>query len=282
MAINLASKYSPKVDERFSSESYTEGIGFNKDYNWDGVATVTVYDIPTVAMNNYTKSGTSRYGTLTDLEDTKTDYTVTRDRSFTYGIDEGDSRSQLDIKKKEGRSLARQVREVVTPEIDKYRLNKMHNATIETSQKVSGSGLAASNAYSKFLDMNKFLDEAQVPTTGRIAFVNPTYYNFLKQDSSFVRQAETSQKMLIKGQVGEVDGVKIIKVPSTYFPTGASAILLHPKCMVCPNKLKDYITHQNPMGYNGIVVEGRIMYDAFVLKSKKKAIASITTATVSA
>ena len=282
MGVNLATKYSPKVDERFASESFTEGIGFNKDYNWDGVATVTVYDIPTVAMNNYSKSGTSRYGTLADLEDTKTDYTVTRDRSFTYGIDEGDSRSQLDIKKKEGRSLARQVREVVTPEIDKYRLNKMHNATIETSQKVSGSSISKSNAYEKFLDMNKFLDEAEVPTTGRIAFVNPTYYNFLKQDSSFVKQADVSQKMLQKGVVGEVDGVKIIKVPSNYFPTGASAILLHPKAMVCPTKLKDYITHQNPMGYNGLVVEGRIMYDAFVLKSKKKAIASITTATVSA
>ena len=282
MGVNLATKYSPKVDERFASESYTEGIGFNKDYNWDGVGTVTVYDIPTVAMNNYSKSGTSRYGVLADLEDTKTDYTVTRDRSFTYGIDEGDSRSQLDIKKKEGRSLARQIREVVTPEIDMYRINKMHNATIETSQKVSGSGLSKSNAYEKFLGMNKFLDEAAVPVAGRIAFVTPEYYNYLKQDSSFVREGDASQKMLQRGVVGEVDGVKIIKVPSTYFPTGASAILLHPKAMVCPTKLKDYITHQNPMGYNGLVVEGRIMYDAFVLKSKKKAIASITTATVSA
>ena len=282
MPSNLAQKYSPKVDERFYSESYTEGIGFNKDYNWDGVATLTVYDIPTVALGNYTKSGTSRYGVLADLEDTKTDYTISRDRAFTYGIDEGDSRSQLDIKKKEGRSLSREIREVVTPEIDKYRLNKMHNMTIETSQKVSGSGLSADNAYSKVLDMNKYLDDAQVPNTGRVAFVTPAMYNYLKQDDTFVKQGDMSQKMLIKGQVGELDGVKIVKVPSTYFPTGASAILIHPKCMVCPFKLKDYVTHVNPMGYNGTVVEGRIMYDAFILKSKKKAVASISTATVSA
>lgn len=282
MPSNLAQKYSPKVDERFASESYTEGIGFNKDYNWDGVATLTVYDIPTVALGDYTKSGTSRYGVLSDLEDTKTDYTISRDRAFTYGIDEGDSRSQMDIKKKEGRSLAREIREVVTPEIDKYRLNKMHNMTIETSQKVSGSGLSADNAYSKFLDMNKYLDEAQVPVTGRVAFVTPTMYNYLKQDDTFVKQGDASQKMLQRGVVGELDGVKIIKVPSTYFPTGASAILIHPKAMVCPFKLKDYVTHVNPMGYNGTVVEGRIMYDAFILKSKKKAVASISTATVSA
>jgi len=282
MAINLASKYSPKVDERFSSESFTEGIGFNKDYTWDGVTTVTVYDIPTVALTDYTKSGTARYGEVTDLEDTKTDYTIGNDKAFTYGIDELDSRSQLDIKKKEGKSLSREIREVVTPYIDKYRLNKMHNAAIETSQKVSGSGLSKSNAYEKFLDMNKFLDEAEVPVTGRVAFVTPTYYNLLKQDSSFVKQSELSQKMLIKGQVGEVDGVRIVKVPSTYFATGASALLIHPKCMVCPNKLKKYVTHENPQGYSGIVVEGRIAFDAFVLKSKKKAIAAITTASVSA
>jgi hypothetical protein len=282
MPSNLASKYSPKVDERFASESFTEGIGFNKDYNWDGVATVTVYDIPTVALGDYTKSGTSRYGVLADLEDTKTDYTISRDRAFTYGIDEGDSRSQLDIKKKEGRSLGREIREVVTPEIDKYRLKKMHNMAIETSQKVTASGLAANNAYSKFLDANAFLDEAEVPQTGRVAFVSPTMYNYLKQDSAFIKYGDLSQKMLLKGQVGEVDGVKIIKVPSNYFQTGTECIIIHPKCMVCPNKLKDYVTHVNPMGYNGVVVEGRIMYDAFILKSKKKAVASITTATVSA
>ena len=282
MPSNLASKYAPKVDERFASESFTENIGFNKDYNWDGVATLTVYDIPTVALGDYTKSGTSRYGELADLEDTKTDYTISRDRAFTYGIDEGDSRSQLDIKKKEGRSLAREIREVVTPEIDKYRLKKMHNMAIETSQKVTASGLAANNAYSKFLDCNAFLDEAEVPQTGRIAFVSPTMYNYLKQDSAFIKYGDLSQKMLLKGQVGEVDGVKIIKIPSNYFQTGTECIIIHPKCMATPMKLKDYVTHINPMGYNGTVVEGRIMYDAFILKSKKKAIASITTATVSA
>lgn len=279
MAINLASKYSGKVDERFALHSLTQGIGFNKNYDWNGVATLTVYDIPTVAMGNYSKTGTSRYGTLTDLQDTKTDYTISRDRAFTYGIDEGDSKSQLDIKKKEGKSLARQIREVITPEIDIYRLKKMHDTALATNQKVAGTGLAKTNAYEKFLDLQKLLDEEKVPITGRIAFVTPAYYNLLKQDTSFVKNGDLSQKMLLNGQVGEVDGVKIIKAPSTYFETGCSAILIHPSCMVCPEKLKDYVTHVNPVGYNGTVVEGRIMYDAFVLKSKNKAIAALTTAT---
>lgn len=282
MAINYASKYAAKVDERFAQHSFTQGIGFNKDYDFTGVKTVTVYDVPTVAMGDYKHEGTSRYGTLTDLGDEKKDYTMTKDRAFTYGIDEGDSRSQLDIKKKEGASLSRQIREVVTPEIDKYRLALMHTTALEQGQNVSATGLAKTNAYEKFLAMQEKLDEANVPVAGRITFVTPAYYNLLKLDTSFVKNGDLSQKMLLNGQVGEVDGNKIIKIPSNYLPTGCSAITIYPKCMMVPEKLKDYIRHTNPVGYNGIVVEGRIMYDAFVLKSKAKAISALTTATKAA
>jgi hypothetical protein len=67
MALNLASKYSNKVDERFSILSVTENIGMNKDYDWSGVKTVTAYNVDTVAMADYTRSCASRYGTPTEL-----------------------------------------------------------------------------------------------------------------------------------------------------------------------------------------------------------------------
>lgn len=277
MAINYASAYSNVVDERFSQESVTQGIGFNKNYKFTGVKTLTIYDVPTVPMNDYQKSGTSRYGTLEDLQDDKEDYTMMKDRSFTYGIDEGDSLSQMEIKKREGASLSRQIREVITPEIDIYRLNLMHTTAVAKGQTVSGTSLTKSNAYEKFLAMQEKLDDALVPVRGRITFVTPAYYNLLKQDPSFIKNGDLSQKILLNGQVGEVDGNKIIKVPTQYLPSGCSAITIYPKCMMVPEKLKDYIKHVNPQGYNGIVVEGRIMYDAFVLKSKAKAISAITT-----
>ena len=78
MSINLASKYSKKVDERFSLLSVTENIGLNKDYDWNGVKTVTVYNIGTATMNNYSRSGTSRYGTPAELGDTKTEYSLSK------------------------------------------------------------------------------------------------------------------------------------------------------------------------------------------------------------
>ena len=82
MARNLASKFSPKVDERFSIESVTEKA-LNKEYDWDGVDTVKVYSIPTAELNNYTRSGTNRYGTPADLDDNVQTMKVEQDKSFT-------------------------------------------------------------------------------------------------------------------------------------------------------------------------------------------------------
>ena len=61
MAINWASKYSDIVDERFRLMSVTQSA-VNDTYSFDGVNTVNVYSIPTVAMNNYNMSGANRYG----------------------------------------------------------------------------------------------------------------------------------------------------------------------------------------------------------------------------
>ena len=55
MAINLASKASPKVVERFTRKSCTEGL-FTQDYDWTGVATVRVYSVDTLTLNTYDKS----------------------------------------------------------------------------------------------------------------------------------------------------------------------------------------------------------------------------------
>lgn len=270
MAVNLASKYSKKVDERFSLLSVTENIGLNKDYDWNGVKTVMVYNIGTAAMDNYNRSGTNRYGTPAELDDTKTDYTLSKDRAFTFTIDRGNYTEQLMVKEA-GKALARQIKEVVVPEIDIYRLSTWATAAANNSH-VATHAITNENAYSYFLNAQEALDEDKVPQTGRICYVTPKFYNLLKQDDSFIKVGDLSQKMLINGQVGEVDGVRIIKIPSSYLPSNTAFLLIWPKCSVSPKKLEDYKTHDNPPGINGWLVEGRVIYDAFVLNAKKDAI----------
>jgi hypothetical protein len=79
-------------------------------------------------------------------------------------------------------------------------------------------------------------------------------------------------KILNSGHVGDIDGVSIIKAPSTYFPVKTPFLITHTSVMVAPKKLQDYKIHDNPPGINGNLVEGRIIYDAFVLDAKKKGV----------
>ena len=49
-------------------------------------------------------------------------------------------------------------------------------------------------------------------------------------------------------------------------------MIAHPCATVAPTKLEDYKIHEDAPGISGALVEGRIVYDAFVLENKKNAI----------
>jgi len=270
MVVNLATKYAQKVDERFTFKSFTEAATHN-DYDWDGVQTIKVYSIATAAMNNYTRTGTSRYGTPAELDDTLATYTLSQDRSFTFTIDKGNYMDSVMVREA-GKALSRQINEVVIPEVDTYRLTKWVAAAGANSGRPTAANITSSNAYSSFLTAQQYLDENKVPVEGRVAFVTPAYYNFIKLDGNFTKNADLSVQRLITGQVGEIDGVKIVKAPSIYFPTKTPFVLTHKSVMCSPKKLEDYKTHENPPGINGHLVEGRLYYDSFVLDAKKKGV----------
>jgi N4-gp56 family major capsid protein len=272
MAVNLASKYSSQVDERFKLKSLTQAAT-HQDYDWDGVKTVNVYSIATSAMNDYTRTGTGRYGVAAELDDTVATYTLAKDRSFTFTIDQGNRKDSMNVKEA-GKALARQHDEVVVPEIDIYRLTKWNAAAVANGGVPTATNITTSNAYSSFLTAQAYLDDNKVPQEGRISFVTPGYLNKIKQDSTFLKASDLGQKALINGQVGEIDGVAIVKAPTSYFPAKTPFIIVHKSAMCAPKKLQDYKIHDNPPGINGNLVEGRIYYDAFILDSRKKAVYS--------
>lgn len=269
MAQNLAQKYSDKVDERFIRQSFTEQA-VNKDYSWVGVVTVQVYSVDVVANGDYSRTGSTRYGTAAELGTGLQALTLAKDRSFTFTIDKGNHTEEMMVTRA-NRALRRQLEEVMIPEIDTYRIGVMSAAAIANGHTAT-EATTASNAYAQLLAAGEALSEDNVPTSGRIAFVTPAFYSFLKLDNSFIRNSELGQKMLINGQVGEVDGVKIVMVPSSYFPANHAFVMCHPVATVSPKKLEDYKIHDNPPGINGKLVEGRCIYDAFVLDSKVDAL----------
>lgn len=269
MAINYAEKYSPQVDERFKLGSLTTAL-VNNAYDWLGVATVKVYSVPTAEMNDYTLTGSNRYGTPAELNNEVQEMTLAKDRSFTFTIDKKSKDDTMGVMAA-GAALARQIDEVIIPEIDTYRISKLV-AGAPTANVIKDVAATKANAYEKFLAVQEILDNKKVPTGGRICMCTPGYYNMLKLDEAFTKKGDMATKIAINGLVGEVDGVYIIKAPKSYFPENVNFLITNPIVMPAPIKLTEYKIHDDAPGISGHLVEGRIRYDAFVLDQKKDAI----------
>lgn len=263
--INLASKYSKVIDERFYKESQA-ALAVNGDYEFTSVKTVNVYSIPAVAMNDYSRSGTSRYGTPNDLSRNVQTLTVSRDRAFTFIIDKGDKLQSMKATDA-GKALNRQIREVIVPEYDAYVFRKLAAAATLIGNAASEE-ITAENAYECLLAGQEKLGDRNVPDRGRVCFCSYKFANLLKRDSSFVRYGDSSQELLKKGVIGEVDGTKIVKVPASRLPSGCAFLLVHPMAATAPKQLEEYKIHDNPPGISGFLVEGRCIYDCFVLDEK--------------
>ena len=267
--INLATKYSTVVDERFTRESQAM-LALNNDYEFKGDKTVKVYSIPVVPMVDYSRNGMQRYGTPTDLSRNVQTLTVNKDRAFTFIIDAGD-KIQSQMVSDAGRSLSRELSEVWVPEFDTYVFKTLADAAQNTGN-YAATTVDKTNAYACFLNGMERLGDCNVPDNGRVAFCTYKFANLLKQDPAFMKYSDMSQEMILKGVIGEVDGCKIVKVPSSRLPAGAAFIITHPVACTAPKQLEEYRIHDNPPGISGWLVEGRFIYDAFILAEKAQAV----------
>lgn len=280
MAIELVEKYLPYVDEQFTTESKT-AILTNHDFTFEGAHSVKIYKISTGAMNDYGRAGAtdgnwSRYGAIQSLNATTETCELKKDRSFTFAIDALDEEETGDTLEAAS-ALGRQIREVVIPEVDTYVLGTMCKLA---GVKAAAVALTADNIYTEIIKANNTLDDAEVPETGRVLVVKPATYLLMKQCKDIVMETDMGSDMRVRGVISNLDGLAVMKVPASRLPADFGFMIAHPCATVAPTKLESYKTHHNPPGINGNLVEGRIVYDAFVLGNKKKAIyyQAVTTA----
>lgn len=272
MAIDLVTQYLPYVDELFSTES-KKSLLTNQDLSWTGAHTIKVYKVTTASMNDYGRSGPSegewsRYGKVQGLDATTEEFTLKKDRSFTFAIDKLD-KDETGGQLAAASALARQVREVVIPEVDTYVYGVMATGA---GQKPEAVALTADNIYTEIIKASNALDNEEVPETGRVVVVTPDVYLMMKQCKDIVMETDIGNDLRLKGVISNLDGANVIKVPKKRLPADFGFMVAHPVACVAPTKLEDYKTHQDPPGISGELVEGRICYDAFVLENKAKAI----------
>lgn len=275
MSVELTTIYAPKTDELFAAESKISLLT-NTDYDWTGAHTVRVWKISTSEMNDYSRNrakgqsevaSVSRYGELIDLNAQTEEMTLKKDRSFIFNIDKLDMDETAQQLAAET-ALARQLREVVIPEVDKYTYGVM---AAGAGQTVVGDTTTPANIYSLVLAGSEFLDDNEVPETERALVVVPSIYTMLKQSDIFDK-TDVGAEMRARGVVATLDGMNVIKIPSKRMPANFGFMIAHPSATTAPVKLEDYGMHENTPLSSGTIVTGRICYDAFVLDNKKKGI----------
>lgn len=274
MALNYAKKYAQQAVERFARGSVTQAV-LTAKYDWTGAKTVVLTTNDLASLNDYNRSGVWRFGTPVEEGNTQQELTLSQDKSWTTTIDRR-NRDDAGLTNAAGASLRRQIAQVIVPTVDTYRLGQI--VTQAPAAHVNTSALAVNDVYQKFLALQELLGDDGVPESGRTAFCTYAAFNLLKQDSAFVKSGDLSQEMLVNGQLGEVDGVRVIPVPSGRMPANTAIILVHPDAVAAPLALESYRIHEDPPGIDGWLIEGRVVHDCFVVDTLENGIAVHKTA----
>lgn len=291
MAINLASKFEKATSELLRATAKTSSI-VNNNWSWDGVNAINVYTLTDPTMVNYATTGATRYGTATEVQDTKQTFTLARDRSWTNTIDMLNFQDTMEIRKP-AKYLAQATKNVYVPEVDTYRLGVLSAAadangrstvaatpaagSVSAQSGVLSGATTSSNAYSNFTALTANITDQEGTESGRVACMTANYYNLLKQ-SGFVLNSDLAYKDRKSGDLGMVDNCEVVIVPSSRMPANTDLVITHPSNMAAPEKLKDFTVHKNPPGINGYLLEFRVRYDAFFDVNKAKTLAIHRTA----
>ena len=270
MAINLAKQASGKVAERFKLDSCTEGL-FTSRYNWTGVASVQVYSIDNLPLQNYdaTETSNSRFGTLTELGDTVQEMTVSDDKSFNGAIDKRNNTSQLMIKSASS-VLKRETDEVIIPYVDKYRLTKLADGAGLVSSITAASTKA--NIVENIFNAGALMSNKNVPKSQRVVFIGETTAVKLKLADQVVGIDKTGEKSIVNGVCGTVNGAQVRIVPDSYMPTGVEFMIVRKGVACAPQKIETYRILEEHPNIDGAVVQGRFLHDCFVLDSQANGI----------
>ena len=259
--INLITTYKQPMLEAFSKSSFTAGNA-TSDYDFIGEKTIRILSPVTQAPGNYTRSGIARYGTPTDVQDIMQEMSLANDKSYSLVIDKGD-RTQQGMMKTAGRMMTLQQREQVAPMIDKYNLLSW----AQQAGKVLGfaSALDKTTIIAALLACEAYFDDNLVPADDRYVYMANATYAYVRLANEFVGCDNLTNQLIIKGYRGNINTLKIITVPASYIPTGVYFLATYKGSVIAPHQLHTANIHEDPPGISGHLMEGRDIFDAFVL-----------------
>jgi len=292
MSINLITKYVPLLDEVYKrglTSSDLEGNSALVRESMDANS-VLVPRVSNQGLADYDKSTGFVAGSSSLTWET---HTFTQDRGRSFTIDNADNMETAGLAF--GTLGADFVSVNVVPETDAYRY-----ATLAAKAAIQEDADLTSATVDAAIDAgSQSMDEANVPTEGRILYVSPSVYTLIKQSDNFDRSLAPGQSP--NRNFGTYDDMKVVKVPQSRFyskitlydgTTGGQEaggyvktavtgfdlnfLIVHPSAVIPITKINKTRVF-SPGGENGLPVnpdadawkfQQRVYHDCFVLENK--------------
>lgn len=185
--------------------------------------------------------------------------------------------------------------EQAIPEKDSYRYSKLYTEAVAYAAKgsvVDDTILTETNILDWFDDQMEKMDDAGVPSEGRILYVTPAINKLLKNAEGLSRIIDANNNNgKIDRRVYSLDDVNIVKVPSARMKTKydftdgcvpaedakqINIILIHPSCQVTRSKyayMKLFTPGSDSRTADKYVYQNRSYGDTFLIENKASGIA---------
>ena len=280
-SISLATKFLPILDDIYKRESLTNVLDTaNERVQFIGAQTAKIFKVDVDGLGNYSRNAGFVPGSSDGTWET---LTIEQDRGRSFSIDVMDNDESLGMAL--AATLSQFERTQVVPEIDAYRAAKYAaNAGTTVTATLSGSD----NVADLIQTAEASMDDDEVPVEGRILFINPFIYSYLKGD--ITRYTENGDPD-VNGRIEMYDGMRVIRVPSARFNTqitlaqpttnssagGFSATGVDINFMIVhPSAVLQVIKHQIPRLFSPEVnqeadawkLNYRVYHDCWVLANK--------------
>lgn len=210
-SIALAQKYIPVLDGIYKNASRFSILDTaNSDVKFINANTVLLPKIDMDGLADYSRNDGFVNGAVTLSWES---HTLSQDRGRDFVVDVMDNEESMFTAF--GKLATEFIRTKVTPEIDAYTAAKLFAKT-PAGQKVQAAISTGSAAVAAIDAATVALDEAEVPYEGRILFVSPTLYGYLKAG---ITRMVLNRDDNVNYNVAMYNDMQVIMVPQARFYT---------------------------------------------------------------
>ena len=211
--IALAERYLPILDEIYKAGAKSSILDTAAErVRWEGAKKAYLFNTEMVGLAGYSRNAGFVPG---DVNTGWEDYEITQDRGRSFMVDVMDNDETLGMAF--GTLVGEFERTQVIPELDAYRFAKYAGAAAVSQVKTETP--TAATILGLIDDATAALDDAEVPYEGRILFVNPNTYKFIKGG---VTRMVMNRDDNVNYNVEMFNDMQVITVPSGRFNTAVT------------------------------------------------------------